>query len=144
MLVIWIVVFILLVVSSYTDVKYGIIYPSLYFCGTICCTAYSAIVLHGFNILDSVIASLFIGFVFLIGTKFGGGGGDVIMMASLAWMFGIKISLVICIFSFVEYFVGLIIISNQRQVSLRTLTLPFAPFVLSGSLTTFIIYFLVH
>lgn len=136
MLVIWIIVFIMLVVSSYTDIKYGIIYPSLFICGAICCTVYSIFVLHNYNFIDSIISAVFVGSLFLIGTKFGGGGGDVIMMSLLSWIFGFKFSLYFCVFSLIEYLIGLVIIATQRKVSIKKLTLPYAPFALSGAVTT--------
>lgn len=144
MIVIWIISFMALIISAITDIKENIIYPSLFICITLCCTAYSAFVLHNFVLLSSLVASVLVGFVFLIGTRFGGGGGDVIMMASLAWIFGLNISLYICVFSLFEYIIGLTIIANRRKVSVSKLTLPFAPFVLSGTLTSFVFVFIVN
>lgn len=72
--------------------------------------------------------------LFLLASRFGGGGGDIIMMSVLGWIVGLRYSLYISFIAFIIYILSLFAVKNICKRKDYKFNLPFAPFVLSGTL----------
>lgn len=139
MIQIWLIVFVLLVISTYTDCKNGTIPIWLYIVTPICTTIWYQYHFNEFDYMSSTLGFFILGSIYLVAVFWGGGGGDVIMMASLGWMLGIKAGLYIALMASFIYLIAILYMRIIKKNKDKKLTLPYAPFVTASSSVIFTI-----
>lgn len=88
--------------------------------------------------------SNFLGFfvmtlIMTVAVLFGGGGGDILMMSLIGLSFGLVFSLRLFLISHLIYGIILIVSALIKKKSLKTYTLPLAPFVLIGFIISIVL-----
>lgn len=133
MIWIWIPVIISLGFATYKDIKTLEVPIYLFFITTAAITLIRMLMQPTYNWIDSVLGLIVCGLVyFLLALFFEGGGGDIVMMAMIGWCLGIRNALFVVMFASFIYFIWLMFTSNKKK------TLPYAPGVFVGCVTTFV------
>lgn len=133
MIQIWFVVIALLIVATYTDCKKGTIPVTVFIITPIITTVWCEFKYNQYDYLSSILGLVVLGLLYFIATFMGGGGGDVVMMASLGWMLGIRTSLYIALFASIFYLLSILYLRIVKKRKEKSLTLPYAPFVALAS-----------